>query len=43
MQPCQLTENPEEAQYILLHKKEISIEMKDREILYPFGGSYLLK
>jgi hypothetical protein len=43
MQPCSFTEKIDDAEYILLHRKEIPEKMKHREILYPFQGSYLLK
>lgn len=43
MQPCQNTKNIEESDYILLYKKNISEELKDKTIMHSQNNSYLLK
>ncbi|MCH2188360.1 hypothetical protein MK079_00845 [Candidatus Gracilibacteria bacterium] len=43
LQPCQNTKDPNEADFILLHKKEIPASFQSKEVLHSQNGSYLLK
>jgi len=41
--PCRYVDDPKDAQYIILHKTDVSKYTQDRKVIHSHNGSYLLK